>query len=645
MSVLRRQSPARAKSVDDVAALGYQHWLGGDSPLTAVAGLPGRIRRAWGRSLQLRVGVTTLLVTGVFVFLIGIYLTNRISAGVLTAKRSSALVQARTGRAVALQNLQGVSAGDVLGALTVLQQLFPAPSDDGGPDTGLYYTSIRSSAPVLQTSFPNQPPVPAALSDTVRKGYLALQYAPVVPPGKHRTTTALVVGQLVTAPSTSFELYYIFPLTAEQQTIDLVQRTVLVAGIGLMLLIAVIAVLVTRQAVGPVRTVSQTARKLSDGDLTQRVPVQGTDELAVLAGSFNDMASSLQRQFRALEELSRLQRRFTSDVSHELRTPLTTVRMAAEMIYSRREEFPVDLARSSELMYEELDRFEALLADLLEISRYDAGVARLELETVDLRTIVDASVAGTRHLAVQKGCDVVVRAAPTPVLADVDPRRIERILRNLIGNAIDHSEGRPIVIRIASDGTAATVAVRDHGVGLRPGEAGLVFNRFWRGDPSRSRLTGGTGLGLAISLEDARLHGGWLQAWGERGHGALFRLTVPLQAGSVLPNRPEPLEPDPAQDAEDGMTAFQVAHGAGTTSRLSCGTLSSSTVPSSTVSGSTVSSSTGSGSAVSGTAGSAGTESTASGRSAAKSSSVALDGADADVLPAAPVRLSSAGGA
>lgn len=553
MTSLRRQSPARADSVDDVAALGYQHWLGGGSPVSAVAGLPGRMRRGWGRSLQLRVGATTLLVTGVFVFLIGVYLTNRISAGVLTAKRSSALVQARTGRTVAQANLTGVSPGDVFGAVTVLQQLFPPASDDGGPDTGLYYTSISSSATALRDAFPNQPAVPAALSDTVRKGYLALQYASVLPPGKHRASTALIIGQLITTPSSSFELYYIFPLTAEQQTIDLVQRTVLVAGIGLVLLIVAIAVLVTRQAVGPVRTVSQTARKLSDGDLTQRVPVQGTDELAVLAGSFNHMASSLQRQFRRLEELSRLQRRFTSDVSHELRTPLTTVRMAAEMIYARREEFPADLARSSELMYEELDRFEALLGDLLEISRYDAGVARLELETVDLRTIVDVSVAGTKHLARQKGCDVVVHAAPTPVVADVDARRIERILRNLIGNAIDHSEGRPVVVRIASDGAAATIAVRDHGLGLRPGEAGLVFNRFWRGDPSRSRLTGGTGLGLAISLEDARLHGGWLQAWGERGHGALFRLTVPLRADSVLPSRPTPLEPEPAQDAEDGV--------------------------------------------------------------------------------------------
>ena len=544
VSGFRRSFPRRAESVDDVAALDYQHWLGGRSPVSAVRGVPGRIRRGWGRSLQLRVGVTTLLVTGVFVFVIGLYLTNRISSGVLTAKRSTALVQARTGRTVAEQNLAGVSPGDVAGVVPVLQQLFPAPNDEGGgPDTGFYYTSIRSSAAALQENFPDQPPVPQALSDTVRQGYLALQYAQVVPPGKQNATTALIVGQLVTAPSASFELYYLFPLTAEIQTIDLVQRTVLIAGIGLMLLIAVIAVLVTRQAVGPVRTVSQTARRLSEGDLTQRVPVQGTDELAVLAASFNDMASSLQRQFRRLEELSRLQRRFTSDVSHELRTPLTTVRMAAEIIYSHREEFPAELARSSELMYEELNRFEALLGDLLEISRYDAGVARLELDTVDLRSIVDASVVGTRHLAAQKKCQVIVHGAPSPVLAEVDPRRVERILRNLIANAIDHAEHKPVRIRMAADEDTVAVTVRDYGVGLRPGEEKLVFSRFWRSDPSRVRRSGGTGLGLAISVEDARLHQGRLEAWGEPGNGACFRLTLPLVRGHKVTTSPLPMKP------------------------------------------------------------------------------------------------------
>jgi two-component system sensor histidine kinase MtrB len=130
-----------------------------------------------------------------------------------------------------------------------------------------------------------------------------------------------------------------------------------------------------------------------------------------------------------------------------------------------------------------------------------------------------------------------------PAVAEVDARRIERVLRNLIGNALDHAEGNPVEVRLGADDHAVAVTVRDHGVGLRPGEAGLVFNRFWRGDPSRSRLTGGTGLGLAISLEDARLHGGWLQAWGDRGSGAVFRLTLPRTTAGTLDHSPLPLGP------------------------------------------------------------------------------------------------------
>jgi two-component system, OmpR family, sensor histidine kinase MtrB len=143
---------------------------------------------------------------------------------------------------------------------------------------------------------------------------------------------------------------------------------------------------------------------------------------------------------------------------------------------------------------------------------------------------------------------VIVRLPERPVLVDMDVRRVERILRNLLGNALDHGEGGPVEVSVGYDQDAVAVTVRDHGVGLRPGEAALVFNRFWRGDPSRSRLTGGTGLGLAISLEDARLHDGWLQAWGQRGHGAQFRLTLPRLAGHTLLSSPLPLVPGDEDD-------------------------------------------------------------------------------------------------
>jgi two-component system sensor histidine kinase MtrB len=282
---------------------------------------------------------------------------------------------------------------------------------------------------------------------------------------------------------------------------------------------------------------------LAGGDLAQRIKVRGTDDIARLGQSFNDMAGSLQRQIRRLEDLSRLQRRFTSDVSHELRTPLTTIRMASELLHANRAEFPPELGRSAELLHAQLDRFESLLADLLEISRYDAGVAHLESETTDLRGVVTRTIDANRMLADRHGSEIAVTMPEGPVTADVDVRRVERILRNLVANALDHGEGKPVEVTLASDETSVAVTVRDHGIGLRPGEAALVFNRFWRGDPSRSRLTGGTGLGLAISLEDARLHDGWLQAWGERGKGAQFRLTLPRQAGHTVMSSPLPLTP------------------------------------------------------------------------------------------------------
>jgi two-component system sensor histidine kinase MtrB len=386
----------------------------------------------------------------------------------------------------------------------------------------------------------------------VQQGSIAVQYAPVqAAPTGSETVPGLIVGEPVPARTGVFELYYLFPLTAEQQTIALLQRTVLLSGLALVLLVVAIALLVTRQVVRPVRVAAQTAGKIAAGDLSQRIVVHGSDDIATLGRSFNDMAGSLQRQIRRLEDLSRLQRRFTSDVSHELRTPLTTIRMASELLHANRGEFPPELSRSAELLHAELDRFESLLGDLLEISRYDAGVAVLESETADLRGVVASAVAAHRVLAERQGSELVVHAADEPITVDMDSRRVERILRNLVGNALDHGEGRPVVITVGFDDRAVAVTVRDHGVGLRAGEAGLVFNRFWRGDPSRSRLTGGTGLGLAISLEDARLHDGWLQAWGERGHGAQFRLTLPRHAGHTLLSSPLPLHPNETDEEDE----------------------------------------------------------------------------------------------
>ena len=266
-------------------------------------------------------------------------------------------------------------------------------------------------------------------------------------------------------------------------------------------------------------------------------------DLDRLAKSFNEMADGLQRQIGQLEHLSQVQQRFVSDVSHELRTPLTTIRMAADVLHARRGEFDPAASRSAELLHNELDRFEALLSDLLEISRFDAGAAVLDTELVDLRRTVARVVDASQALAERKGSRVTTLDPGAPCEAEYDSRRVERILRNLLVNAIEHGEGQPIEIAVGADADAVAVTVRDHGIGLRPGEAAMVFNRFWRADPARARTSGGTGLGLAISLEDARLHAGWLQAWGATGQGSCFRLTLPRHADVTLERSPLPLAP------------------------------------------------------------------------------------------------------
>jgi two-component system sensor histidine kinase MtrB len=519
----------------------------------ATVGWLGRVLEGagetWRRSLQLRVGATTVIVTGVVVVVIGVFLVDKVVSGILDAKRQAAIHQAELGLPIARTALLN-SDPNSAGTTGLARQQITANPAAGGSIAGAFSVVIASPFGAADSGT-DVSLIPVELRQLVRQGNLAVQYAPVPRPGSTKLVNGLIVGEPVQARSGFFELYYLFPLTAEQQTIDLVQHTVLLAGVALVVLVLVIALIVTRQVVQPVRVAAETAGQLAAGDLSKRIAVHGSDDLARLGQSFNDMADSLQRQIRRLEDLSRLQRRFTSDVSHELRTPLTTIRMAVEYLYGSRAGFPPELSRAAELLHTELDRFESLLADLLEISRYDAGVAQLESEPADIRGVVAASVEANRMLAERHGSDVVLHAPDGPVMVDMDSRRVERILRNLIGNALDHGEGKPVVINVAADDGAVAITVRDHGVGLRPGQAALVFNRFWRGDPSRSRLTGGTGLGLAIALEDARLHDGWLQAWGERGRGAQFRLTLPRQAGHTLMHSPLPLVPDDVDEDEE----------------------------------------------------------------------------------------------
>jgi two-component system sensor histidine kinase MtrB len=359
-------------------------------------------------------------------------------------------------------------------------------------------------------------------------------------------------GLLYSAPfGIAYRLHYFFPLTQLQNELYLIQRTLVLVGLALVFLLAGIAWLVTRWVVMPVARAAQGAQLLSTGRLDKRLAVHGQDEIAALATSFNEMAASLQDKMHELEELSHVQRQFVSDVSHELRTPLTTIRMAADLLYEAREQLESSVSRSAELLHSQLGRFESLLADLLEISRYDANAATLEAEHVDVCDVVRQSADVAQQLAERRDCRIEFQLPAEPCLVEMDRRRVERILRNLLCNAVEHGEGRDVVVAAAADRDAVAVVVRDFGVGLAAGEEHLVFDRFWRADPARARATGGTGLGLAIALEDARLHGGWLEAWGKPGIGSVFRLTLPRTAGAELAGSPLPLVPD-----EPGISAL-----------------------------------------------------------------------------------------
>jgi two-component system sensor histidine kinase MtrB len=371
------------------------------------------------------------------------------------------------------------------------------------------------------------------------------------------TEPGVAVGAQVLLPAdgSTYTIYFLFPLNEQQDTMALVARALLTAGVLMLVLVAGVSWLVTRQVVTPVRMARRVAERLAAGRLQERLRVSGEDDLARLATSFNQMASNLQRQIRQLEELSRVQRRFVSDVSHELRTPLTTVRMAGDVLHEARRGFDPATARAAELLQHELDRFETLLVDLLEISRFDAGAAVLETDDVNLVDVAHRVVDTTRALAEQRSVQVEVEAPDHPCLAEADVRRVERVVRNLVTNAIDHAhpDGNRggtarVVIRVEGDDQAAAIAVRDYGVGLAPGESAMVFNRFWRADPARARTSGGTGLGLSISMEDTHLHGGWLQAWGRPGEGSQFRLTLPRRVGGALRQSPLPLVPEDAPE-------------------------------------------------------------------------------------------------
>lgn len=509
--------------------------------LTAWARSPGRL---WSRSLSFRVVTNSVAATLAVLAVTGWLLVNHSSQGILEAKTDQSVSEA----SAVLESMQSALRDTDLQSATVNERLTALARDAAarGNVGNQYEIIVAGPVSYITSAGVDITSVPPAIRAAVREQAQDLFTTPTLirfTDGRQAVPGLIVAGSMIAPGSGAYPAYFLFGMAQEEQTLAVVRRSAILAAVVFVPLITGIMYLISLQALRPIRAARETSERIANGNLDERMAIRGTDDLAGLGRSMNHMAEELGRKLQELEDLSRVQRQFVSDVSHELRTPLTTVRMAADVLYDGREEFDPTARRTAELLKSELDRFESLLTGLLEISRFDAGAAELQPDDVDLAELVRAEAAAQQPLADRYATRIVIDA-PGPAPCRADPRRIRRIVSNLLSNAIEHGEGRDVVVTVRGNEDAVAVAVRDHGVGFSAAQSHQVFTRFWRGDPSRQRTVGGSGLGLSISLEDAQLHGGWLNAWGRPGHGAQFRLTLPRVPGSPLESSPLPVVPE-----------------------------------------------------------------------------------------------------
>lgn len=503
------------------------------------------------RFLQARAVFTTVVLSGVVMVFVGGFISYSIGNGLYQTRVAQILAESERGVIEVQNTFSATTVTDEIALQTLLNSVVPSLESQGTSDSR--QVALLKSPSGSETQFLQSPIsadldasiIPFDLKTQVRLSSGKLVYQSI---GITKSDGAVHPGVIVGAPieipiAGKYEMYLVFDLSGEQQTLDFVQNVMFFGGLLLLAMIGAVSYGVTNWLVKPVKLAAEVSEEIAEGALDRRLTERGEDVIARLARSFNRMADSLQKQITKLASVSKMQQRFVSDVSHELRTPLTTIKLAGDVIFANRDKLEPAAKRSAELMHDQIERFEVLLNDLLEISRYDAGAVSADLEIQDLNGVVGSAIAGIEPLAQSRGSEIIVEIPSGQVDAEIDGRRIERLLRNLLANAIEHGEGKPIRVAVGMDDTAVAVSVTDHGVGMSRTEVDRVFDRFWRADPARKRTTGGTGLGLAISLEDTHLHNGWLQVWAKPNEGASFRLTLPRRAGFIFTESPLPLPP------------------------------------------------------------------------------------------------------
>ena len=289
-------------------------------------------------------------------------------------------------------------------------------------------------------------------------------------------------------------------------------------------LAVIIGYFVSRSLTKPIQRITRTASQIRNGDLTARTGVRGTDEIGQLGETFDDMATSLEKDLK-------LEHRLTSDVAHELRTPLMAILATVEAMQDG--VLPAD-DEHLETLASETRRLSRLVDAMLKLSRLENGTTELKIERTDVVYLVKSLVSSQHQLFHEKGLHLRFKddTAHGECQADVDPDLIREAVVNLMSNAMRYTdEDGWVVVSVSSDHSDAIISVRDTGIGIAKEDIPQTFSRFWRSDVSRERVSGGLGVGLSITKEIVDRHNGTISVDSELGKGTTFTIRVPLNRG------------------------------------------------------------------------------------------------------------------